>query len=212
MEPTKKLKEYGANTLTTSELLSLIIQGKDSIAVAEDVVAYAESIGDLARIMPEELESINGIGKNKACAVSAAIELAKRLNTEKKQRVKATNEELVFDYVAPLLRHETREHLLVLFLNSKCEIESKEVISIGGINETIMEPMNTFAPALRKGAAAIILVHNHPSGNPTPSMDDVNATRKIIDAGKIMNIPVLDHIIVGESGNYSMRKEGIVEF
>lgn len=212
MEPTKKLKEYGVNTLTTSELLSLIIQGKDSIAVAEDVVAYAESIGDLARIMPEELESINGIGKNKACAVSAAIELAKRLNTEKKQRVKATNAELVFDYVAPLLRHETREHFLVLFLNSKCEIESKEVISIGGINETLMEPMNTFAPALRKGAAAIILVHNHPSGNPTPSMDDVNATRKIIDAGKVMNIPVLDHIIVGESGNYSMRKEGIVEF
>lgn len=212
MEPTKKLKEYGVNTLTTSELLSLIIQGKDSIAVAENVVAYAESIGDLARIMPEELESINGIGKNKACAVSAAIELAKRLNTEKKQRVKATNTELVFDYVAPLLRHETREHFLVLFLNSKCEIESKEVISIGGINKTLMEPMNTFAPALRKGAAAIILVHNHPSGNPTPSMDDVNATRKIIDAGKVMNIPVLDHIIVGESGNYSMRKEGIVEF
>ena len=212
MEPTKKLKEYGVNTLTTSELLSLIIQGKDSIAVAEDVVAYAESIGDLARIMPEELESINGIGKNKACAVSAAIELAKRLNTEKKQRVKATNTELVFDYVAPLLRHETREHFLVLFLNYKCEIESRETISIGGINETLMEPMNTFAPALRKGAAAIILVHNHPSGNPTPSMDDVNATRKIIDAGKIMNIPVLDHIIVGESGNYSMRKEGIVEF
>ena len=118
----------------------------------------------------------------------------------------------MFDYVAPLLRHETREHFLVLFLNSKCEIESRETISIGGINETLMEPMNTFAPALRKGAAAIILVHNHPSGNPTPSMDDVNATRKIIDAGKIMNIPVLDHIIVGESGNYSMRKEGIVEF
>lgn len=212
MEPTKKLKEYGVNTLTTSELLSLIIQGKDSIAVAEDVVAYAESIGDLARIMPEELESINGIGKNKACAVSAAIELAKRLNTEKKQRVKATNTELVFDYVAPLLRHETREHFLVLFLNSKCEIESRETISIGGINQTLMEPMNTFAPALRKGAAAIILVHNHPSGNPTPSMDDVNATRKIIDAGKVMNIPVLDHIIVGESGNYSMRAEGIVEF
>lgn len=212
MELTKKLKEYGVNTLTTSELLSLIIQGKDSIAVAEDVVAYAKNIGDLARIMPEELESINGIGKNKACAVSAAIELAKRLNTEKKQRVKATNTELVFDYVAPLLRHETREHFLVLFLNSKCEIESKEVISIGGINQTLMEPMNTFAPALRKGAAAIILVHNHPSGNPTPSMDDVNATRKIIDAGKVMNIPVLDHIIVGESGNYSMRKEGIVEF
>lgn len=212
MEPTKKLKEYGVNTLTTSELLSLIIQGKDSIAVAEDVVAYAERIGDLARIMPEELERINGIGKNKACAVSAAIELAKRLNTEKKQRVKATNTELVFDYVAPLLRHETREHFLVLFLNSKCEIESRETISIGGINQTLMEPMNTFAPALRKGAAAIILVHNHPSGNPTPSMDDVNATRKIIDAGKVMNIPVLDHIIVGESGNYSMRKEGIVEF
>lgn len=212
MEPTKKLKEYGVNTLTTSELLSLIIQGKDSIAVAEDVVAYAESIGDLARIMPEELESINGIGKNKACAVSAAIELAKRLNTEKKQRVKATNPELVFDYVAPLLRHETREHFLVLFLNSKCEIESREIISIGGINETIMEPVNTFAPALRKGAAAIILVHNHPSGNPTPSMDDVNATRKIIDAGKVMNIPVLDHIIVGESGICSMREEGIVEF
>lgn len=212
MEPTKKLKEYGVNTLTTPELLSLIIQGKDSVTVAEDVVAYAENIGDLARIMPEELESINGIGENKACAVSAAIELAKRLNTEKKQRVKATNTGLVFDYVAPLLRHETREHFLVLFLNSKCEIESKEVVSIGGINKTLMEPMNTFAPALRKGAAAIILVHNHPSGNPTPSMDDINATKKIVDAGKVMNIPVLDHIIVGESGNYSMRKEGIVEF
>lgn len=213
MNPRERLLYFGADSLTTQELLSLIIQGKDALTIAENVISYAtEEVGDLARILPEELKAINGVGINKACAISATIELAKRLNSDSKKRIKATTSADVYAYIAPLLMHEKKEHVIALLLNSKCEIESKEIISIGGLTSAAAEPREIFSPAIRKGAAGVILVHNHPSGDPTPSFDDLELTKCIVKAGELLRINVLDHIIIGRNCYHSMREHNDVEF
>lgn len=207
MNPRERLLYFGADSLTTQELLSLIIGGKYAITVAESVMSYVtDSVGDLARVYPEELESINGVGINKACAIAATIELAKRLNNDcstNRPHIRTSSD--VYNFIGPKLMHEKQEHLIALLMNSKGIVESTEIISKGGLCSSYADPREIFSPAIRKAAAGIILVHNHPSGDPSPSSDDISSTKTLVEAGKILGIKVIDHIIIGRNSYHSLR-------
>lgn len=213
--PQEKLLYKGASGLSNSELLALIIrtgtEKKSAIGLAEDVIAYtAENIGDLGMAEVRELTEIDGIGEAKACSIVAAMELSKRLISDRhsalKERVKDSSQ--VAELLMEEMMYETREFLMTLNLNSKLQIESKSIISIGNIDSAPMHPREVFGPAIRRGAAAVILAHNHPSGDPTPSSQDIVVTNRLLEASELLGIRLLDHVIVGNGCYISMRTEG----
>ena len=215
--PQEKLLYGGVSKLSNSELLALVIRtgtgNKSAIQLAEDVISYSCSeIGDLGRADVRELTEIDGIGVSKACSIVASMELAKRMiaspASTKKQRVRDGND--VAELLADEMMYEKREMLIALLLNVKGEIESKVVISIGELAGTSVHPREVLSPAIRKGAAAVIIAHNHPSGDPTPSEDDIVATRRIDEAARIIGIKLMDHVIIGDGRYVSLRAEGVI--
>jgi DNA repair protein RadC len=196
-------------------LLALIIRTgtdkKSAIGLAEDVIAYtADNIGDLGRAEVRELTEIDGIGEAKACSIVAAMELSKRLISDRQSAVKARirDSSQVADLLMEEMMYETREFLMTLNLNTKLQIESKSVISIGNIDSAPMHPREVFGPAIKRGAAAVVLAHNHPSGDPTPSSKDIEVTKRLITASEVLGIKLLDHVIVGNGCYVSMRNDG----
>lgn len=145
-----------------------------------------------------DLTATSGIGKDKAATLLAAFELSRRILVQSKwfSDKKVTSPQEIADIFIPLLRDETREKFLVVCLNSANKIIRYETISIGNLNSSVVHPREIFKAAIKNNSASIILLHNHPSGNPEPSNEDISITRKIVDSGKIMDIPVFDHIIV----------------
>lgn len=214
--PQEKLIYGGVETLSTSELIALIIRtgqkNKSSVQLADEVLAYAEKGGCcLGELDALELREIDGIGTSKACSIAAGIELAKRLSRMKSKKKESIDNPCdIADIVMDKLRNEKKEHLILFILNAKCEVESEITISIGDLSQASMNPREVLSPAIKRSAAAIIVAHNHPSGDPTPSKDDVLATKRLIEAAELMGIRVLDHIIVGDGRFISMRNEGII--
>lgn len=216
MEIREKAAKYGMKTLSAAELIAAVVGGKDAARIGENVIEYTGTApSDLARIIPEELTRIDGIGSTKAFAIAAAVEIARRIDREKnivKPSAKTPGD--VFAIVNGLLKFKKQECLLALLLNTQCELESVEEISKGGLNSAAVEPREVFSPAIRKMAAAIIVVHNHPSGCLEPSTADLDLTRRLIDCGKLTGIKVLDHVIVGDYGYNSIRenKSHVINF
>lgn len=214
--PEEKLIYSGAKTLSSSELLALIIRtgskDKSAVQLAEDVLAYANNeAGGINNIEINELQNIAGIGVAKACSVAATIELAKRMSNGKRGERKAVRTARdASDLLMNKLRHEKKEHLIMLILNTKCEVEAEITVSIGALDHTIMHPREILGKALKRSAAAILIAHNHPSGDPTPSRDDVKATNKLIKAADIVGIKVLDHIVIGDGRFISMKAEQLI--
>lgn len=209
MEVREKAAKYGMRTLSAAELIAAIVGGKDAARIGENVIEYTGAApSDIARIVPEELTRIEGIGSTKAFAIAAAVEIARRIDREKnivKPSAKTPGD--VFAIVNGLLKFKKQESLLVLLVNAQCELESVEEISKGGLNSAIVEPREVFSPAIRKMAAAIIVVHNHPSGCLEPSTADLDLTRRLIDCGNIVGIKVLDHVIVSDTSYNSIREQ-----
>jgi len=210
--PVEKTLRQGINYLSNSELLAVLLgtgtKDKSAIGLAEDVISFDSiGLGYLASATVEDLTKINGIGNSKAVRLLAAIELGKRVS-------KIPNEEKISIYdsanIAKLfmeeLRYEKKEYFKVLLLNSKLEIISIETVSIGDLNSAMSGPREAFSMAIKRGAHAVIFVHNHPSGDPTPSKDDINATGILTNSGDILGIKVLDHIIIG-GNRYTSIKE-----
>lgn len=216
--PKEKLMYAGAESLSTSELLALIIRtgnsSKSAVQLAEDVLAYsAKELGSLREADVQELTEIDGIGSTKACSIVASLELARRLmgRESDESRISMKNPESVANLLMKDMRGLKQEHLVALLLNAKCEIESRITVSIGELTSTVVHPREVFRPAIRKGAAGIILVHNHPSGDPTPSQDDIQSTKRIMEVSKLVGIRLLDHLIIGDGRYISLRNEGYME-
>lgn len=227
MRPQEKLIKFGAETLSNAELIALIIRtgtrSENSIDVSQNLIDIgqknsqafndeAETYGlkFLKNASPEELMSVPGIGVSKACMILAAIELGKRVY--KKERVikeKITSP----DKLAPLIMEELRflpeEHFFIATLNTKKEMEYLEEISVGSIDKTLVEIRDVFIKALKRNAHTIILIHNHPSGDPHPSRQDRVLTERIKKAGDILGLQVIDHIIIGDGIYFSFLEEGI---
>lgn len=216
--PKEKLMYAGAESLSTPELLALIIRtgnsSKSAVQLAEDVLAYsAKELGSLREADVQELTEIDGIGATKACSIVASLELARRLmgRESEDQRMSMKNPESVANLLMAEMCGLKQEHLVALLLNAKCEIESRITISMGELTSTVVHPREVFRPAIRKGAAGIILAHNHPSGDPTPSGDDIQSTKRIMEVSKLVGIRLLDHLIIGDGRYISLRNEGYME-
>ena len=214
--PQEKMIYSGASGLSNSELLALIIRtgtgDKSAIGLAEEVISYAaENIGDLGAAEVRELTEIDGIGDAKACSIVAAMELSKRLISDRRASIRPRIQDAaqVADIMTEEMMGEKREFLMTLNLDSKMRLESKSVISIGSLDSAPVHPREVFGPAIRRGAAAVIVAHNHPSGDPSPSSKDIEATARLIEASEILGIKLVDHIIVGNGRFFSMKAEGM---
>lgn len=214
--PREKMLTKGVQALSNAELVAILLRTgtKDDsvLRVAERLLKKYEQLGiaGLGSIGPHELRKIKGIGPVKAVTVVAAIELGKRLNglAIAKPIIRAPKD--VADLFMARLRYEPREHFLLVLLSTKNHVLATPTISIGSLNASIVHPREVFHEAINHSAAAVILVHNHPSGDPTPSSEDIALTRKLVDVGEILEIHVLDHLIIGDNKYVSLKEQGII--
>lgn len=212
--PSVKMAYYGAKSLSNAELLSLIVGNgtKASLELSDKIISHAnENIGSLGIAEVCELAEVYGVGGAKASAIVAAVELGRRVSmdaTGYKERVDSS------ETVARLVRAkyappgEKREHFIMFCLNTKLQIESEHLISLGGLDSAPVHPREVFSPAVRRSAAAVIVAHNHPSGDTTPSPQDIEVTERLKNAAEVLGIKLLDHVIVGDSNFTSLKSEG----
>jgi DNA repair protein RadC len=203
--PREKLILRGVQSLSDAELIAILLRtgmkGKSVIALSQELL----KVDNLAILASKSLESFtktNGIGKDKAATLIAAFELARRIRASDKwySKKKITSPEDLAEIFIPLLRDEIKEKFLVICLNSSNQIIKYETISVGTLNSSMVHPREVFKVAIENNSANIFLMHNHPSGNLEPSKEDISITKRLIDAGNIFDIKVLDHLII--AGDY----------
>ncbi len=208
--PREKLILYGAGCLSNAELLAILLRTgtKDEsvLHIAEQVLAFYKDMGLVAMMHASaaELAKVHGVGPTKAAAILAAVELGRRLSQKAAERVEIIHgPEDVAHFAMPRFRHEQKEH----FAN---HILAMTDVSVGSLTASVVHPREVFQTAVRYAAASMILLHNHPSGDPSPSREDIAVTQRLVKAGKIMDIPVLDHIILGDERFLSMKEKGLL--
>lgn len=212
--PREKAIENGINSLSNVELLAILLRtgskNEDVMQLSKRILYNLDSISRLNEITIGELTSIKGIGKTKAITLLASIELGLRILENKRKLKIYKDPEQVFNYYYPLLRNLNQEHLYVIFLNAKGLVISEQLISKGTLSSSLIDGRDILKLALKFSSSAIILVHNHPSGDSMPSVADIKATSKVINQAKLMDIVVLDHIIIGN--DYFSMKENLSIF
>ena len=212
--PREKLEKKGVQALHKKELLAIIlrtgIKGKNVLQVAQDILSkYGGK--KLIDVSYKEVRNMHGVGPSKAAQVIAAIELGKRLYKEKVEKeIFINSSEDVFKEVNHI-KENKKENFVVLYLDARNKLIYKETVSIGTLNANLVHPREVFEPAVRKLAAQIILVHNHPSGDPEPSEDDLELTKRLIESGKILGIEVIDHIVVTKKSFFSFKDKGLIK-
>lgn len=216
--PREKLLAGRVGSLSNTELLAVLLRTgtrtQSVIRVAEAVLAHYKErgIAAMANTAPAELVSIDGVGMAKAATIIAAIELGRRLSIDETSKIEIIRgPEDVAKFAMPRFRFERREHFAVLLLNTKNHILGMPDISVGSLSASIVHPREVFRAAVDYAAAAMILCHNHPSGDPSPSKEDIMVTKRMLKAGNIMDIPVLDHVIIGKNRFFSLKEEGLME-
>jgi DNA repair protein RadC len=200
--------------LSVRELLAILIgsgqRGRSAMEVAADLVRRAGSLRRMAGAGPQELEQVAGIGPAVAARVSAALELGRRLAREgPEERVRISGAKDVYDRCAPLLRDLVQEEFRVLMLNTHHAVTRELVVTRGTLDTSVVHARDVFRAAILESAAAVILVHNHPSGDPSPSPDDKAVTAQLTAAGRTVGIPVLDHVIIGDGRYLSFVEAGL---
>ncbi|HEY4504243.1 MAG TPA: DNA repair protein RadC [Candidatus Paceibacterota bacterium] len=205
--PREKMAKYGPNKLNDSELLALLlrtgIKGKNAIEVARSVLRKF-GIAGLAATGYAELKKIKGIGPIKAGEILAAVELGRRVLKDKKTKLYLSPEQVWHELKE--YRDHKKEHLIALYLDSRSQEIKREVISIGTLNANLVHPREVFEAAIKNSAAQLILAHNHPSGDPEPSVADIDITKDLISAAKILGIELIDHYTISRNGWRSIRE------
>ena len=211
--PREKLVKKGAKALKKEELLAILLRtglkGKNAIEVANDVLArYGNK--KLLDASYEELRNMRGVGHTKAVQILAAVELGSRLFKEKTEKEIYINspEDIVKELAH--IRENKKENFVALYLDARNKLIYKETISIGSLNANLVHPREVFEPAVRHLAAQIVLAHNHPSGDPEPSEDDLEITKRLTESGKILGIEVVDHIIITKTGFTSFKEKNLL--
>lgn len=214
--PRERLIQQGAKSLSNSELLAILIntgrQGYSSIDIANDIMNKYPNLKELKQLSIDDLVRIKGIGTYKATTLKAAFELGERMNTRSThEKVKIKSPKDVADMMMAKMKDLTQEHFVALFLNSKNVVMKEEVIYKGTLNSSVIHPREVFNAAIRASSNAIIVVHNHPSGDVTPSKEDIATTIRLKECGHILGIDLLDHIIIGDQKFTSLVEEGYFE-
>ena len=213
--PREKMKERGAQALGNSELLAILLRTgnfqESALRIAENLLDRQGGLAGFGNATLEEFEQVKGVGEAKAITVMAAIELGRRVTTlAPAERAIIRTPDDVAALLMPRFRYETKESFIAILLSTKNHVLKTPVISVGSLNASIVHPRELFREAINASAAAVILAHNHPSGDPAPSPEDVSLTRKLVDAGKLLDIPVLDHIVLGDGKYISFKEKGIL--
>ena len=215
--PYEKGERRGAASLSDEELLAVLLRtgtrGENALALARRILYHAGETGILGihQFNRERLMTIKGIGKVKAIQISCISELAKRLSKASYQEALCFSEpDTIARYYMEDMRHGKQEQMKLLMLNTKAKLIGETNISKGTVNASLITPRELFIEALQKSAVYIIIIHNHPSGDPTPSREDLLITKRIFDAGKLIGIELLDHIIIGNNRYMSFREEGML--
>ncbi|MGC4117179.1 MAG: DNA repair protein RadC [Myxococcales bacterium] len=210
--PRERLLAQGGGALTDAELLATLLgsgtRGASALDVARDLISTYGDLPALGRAAAADLARLRGVGKAKACALAAALEIGRRAQTPRQVRPAVRVSGDVFAFYGPRLGHLNHEVFHVMCLDTKHRLLRDARVVEGGLTTCSVLPREVYAPALREGAAAVVFVHNHPSGDPTPSTDDLALTARLKQAGTVLGIKPLDHIIIGEGRYVSLVDEG----
>lgn len=212
--PREKLLFKGRTALSDAELVAILIGSGtadlSAVELSKKILLHAgNDLNELAKLTVKDLTYFKGIGQAKAISIVSALELGRRRKkTEIKSRLKINKARDAYEAIAPELLDQPVEQFWVIMLNRSNHIIKKRLISQGGVSGTVADPKIIFKSALEDLASGVILVHNHPSGNLKPSQADIQLTKKLVDAGSLLEIPVLDHIIFADAGFYSFADEG----
>ncbi|WP_108023750.1 RadC family protein [Melghirimyces profundicolus] len=213
--PRERMCKEGPSSLSNAELVAILLRTGTSsesvLQLAGRVLAQTESLKGLAESTLNELIQIKGIGPAKAVQLLAGIELGRRVSRAlPAERAVIRSPGDAAGYVMDEMRFQSQEHFLCLFLNTKNRVIDKKCIFVGSLNSSVVHPREVFREAIRRSSAGVVCVHNHPSGDPTPSREDVHVTERLYEAGRIVGIELLDHIIIGDNRFYSMKEKGIL--
>ena len=206
----------GKESLNNAELLAVLLRTgtreKSALELASDILSMNENgILHLEDCSMEELASIKGVGSAKACQVMAAIELGKRVAAyPRRKKAEIGRPEDIADLVMEKMRYYKKEHFCVLLLNTRGQVIEENEVSVGDLNGAMVHPREVFLQAVRRSAAAVALIHNHPSGDPSPSPEDVGITARLMESAEILGIKIVDHIIIGDGIYTSMKTEGLM--
>ncbi len=204
-----KYKDCGS--LLLKELISITLRESNDSPVVGELLQRFSTISDLYRASVYELTTIKGLGLARANALKASLELGRRLYTVQPEQLPSIRTpQDVATLLINEMRYFDREHFRVILLNAKNRVLSIETVSVGTLNSSAVHPRELFKPAIRNSAAAVILVHNHPSGDPTPSRQDITVTERLKEAGEILGIEVLDHVVVGDGVFVSLKEKGLI--
>jgi DNA repair protein RadC len=211
--PRERFLKQGAESISTTELIAILLgsgmRGKSVVQLAQELLVTFGTLRKLADATIEELCQIKGLGIAKAIQLKASFTLGLRASqqmTQKKYRVEQPVH--AYQLLKDQLQHEKREHFMIIMLDVKGYVINFDTISIGTLSRSLIHPREVFYPAIRHKAATVVLAHNHPSGDPTPSQEDIEVTEKLVSVGSLLGIPVKDHIIIGENTFVSMRQKG----
>jgi len=212
--PRERLVKFGEQALSSQELLQIIlgrgVAGESVAVTAQKLLSQFGSLQKLAEAGIEELSSIKGIGLAKATQIKAAFEIGRRLSTQTPayKSKELTDPEKVYQLIKSKIKDYHKEHFYIIALNSRNH--SIAEVSIGSLNASIVHPREVFAEAIKSKAASVIFAHNHPSGDPEPSEDDLEMTKRLVEAGKILGIEVVDHIIITKTGFVSFKEKKLI--
>jgi DNA repair protein RadC len=214
--PRERLSKLGSEALSSQEILALILgrgtKGESVIITAQKLLTKFGNLKNLASASIEELTQIKGIGPAKAAQIKATYELVKRLENfpDGTNKVTVKSPEDVIKTARALLKGKKKEHFLVMCLDTRNHLIKTNVVSIGSLDCSIVHPREVYKEAISSSAASVIFIHNHPSGDPTPSEDDIKITKRLIEAGEIVGIEVLDHIVICDSEHISMKNKNLI--
>lgn len=212
-QPRERLLLEGASSLSNTELLAILLRTgskeESVLTLANRILHYFDGLRMLKDATIEEMTSIHGVGVAKASQLIAAFELGRRMvRLEYQNRYSIRNPEDCARYMMEEMRFLQQEHFVCLYLNTKNQVMHRQTVFIGSLNASIVHPREVFKEAFRRAAASIICLHNHPSGDPTPSREDIEVTKRLVECGKIIGIELLDHIIIGDHKFVSLKDKG----
>ena len=214
--PRERIVKYGSEKLSNEELLSIIlrcgIKNKSVNELSKDILKEFNGLSNLKNSTINRLNKINGMGLSKSSIILAVVELGRRIYLEdKEKKVILKNPESIYEYTKYLFNDKKQELFYCLYFNNKQELIGEELLFIGTVNRSITHPREVFKSAYLYSASSIVCLHNHPSGDVTPSSDDIMFTKALVEIGLIQKIPIIDHIIVSNSSYYSFNDHGIIK-
>lgn len=213
--PRERLMKDGPETLSNQELLAIILRTgtkqESVLQLSYRIIQNFEGLRLLKDASIEELTSLNGVGTAKAVQLIAAMELGRRVSRlQLEERYTIRSPEDGANYVMEDMRFLSQEHFVCLYLNTKNQVLHRQTVFVGSLNASIVHPREVFREAFRRSAASLICFHNHPSGDPTPSREDIEVTKRLAECGKMLGIDMLDHIIIGDQKFISLKEKGYV--